>query len=478
MTTRLREWQTECLRQLHAAFDAQRDFLVTATPGAGKTTLALAFAYELVRQGKIDHIHVVAPTRPIRKHWQDAAEAWGLRLGRRSNVRLRNGSLPIDIGGVATTYSQVAQEPDAHAVSVEARLALAILDECHHSGDRRAWGEGVKEAFEGARFRLHLSGTPFRQDGNVIPFIGYGPDGVSRSDFPYRYSRAIAENVCRPVLFQSYDALVQYKHRGEKFSVTFSDDVPQKQMSEVLRFALHPEAGLIEQMVRDADDEISAKRARGARWTDAAGLLVAMNQAHAYECAKIIHSVTGEEPMVVVSDSETAEDDLLAFRDGMGRWIVAVRMISEGVDIPRLMVAVYATNVIATLFFRQFVGRVVRVRHQGMEEVAAIFLPHDERLMREAADIEAEIKQFLKDVPDSFPAVRNALAAKTRHASNVVPTVSEIEAQGQTYRGEAFSTVDLAYAESVRHLFPRGDQLAAVQIAYTLRMLDVRQPAA
>ena len=48
------------------------------------------------------------------------------------------------------------------------------------------------------------------------------------------------------------------------------------------------------------------------------------------------------------------------FADGDAPWIVAVRMVSEGVDIPRLRVGVYATNTVTELFFRQAVGRLVR----------------------------------------------------------------------------------------------------------------------
>jgi superfamily II DNA or RNA helicase len=42
-----------------------------------------------------------------------------------------------------------------------------ILDEIHHAGDERAWGESLLVAFEHARRRLALSGTPFRSDTKV-----------------------------------------------------------------------------------------------------------------------------------------------------------------------------------------------------------------------------------------------------------------------------------------------------------------------
>jgi superfamily II DNA or RNA helicase len=471
MKHELREWQSEVRTSLLASFETRRDFLVTATPGAGKTTLALSFAHELIRASKIDHVHVVTPTSALRKHWQDAATEWGIRLGRRSNWSLRTKPLPFDIGGIATTYSQVANEADAHAANIEHRRALVILDECHHSGDRRAWGEAVKEAFGEARFRLHLSGTPFRQDGNVIPFINYSIDGISISDGDYKYARAIKENVCRPVLFRSYNALLQYAARGQRFEISIvDDDCPKSQEAERLRFALHPEAGLVEQMVRDADDEIQAIRAKGARWSDAAGILVAMSQEHAYKCAQVIKDVTGQEPVVVVSDSDSAEEDLMHFKDSVGRWVVAVRMISEGVDIPRLMVAVYATNITATLFFRQFVGRVVRVQHFGREESATVFLPADHRLIDEAKDIEAEVQQFLKDEPEAFPAIRKALEAKQRTVSEVVPQMTEFLRVVPIIAACFWEAWALDEAKRIFEIIPSANRITISELAYGIQM--------
>ena len=53
--------------------------------------------------------------------------------------------------------------------------------------------------------------------------------------------------------------------------------------------------------------------------------------------------------------------------------MVAVRMVSEGVDVPRLAVGVYATTTTTPLFFAQAVGRFVRARKRG--ETASVFLP-------------------------------------------------------------------------------------------------------
>ena len=408
----LRVWQDECRAQLLSVFGARRDFLVAATPGAGKTDLSLSFARALIDDGAIDGVHVVAPTRLISINWREKAAAFGIELG--SDTDTRHGGA----GGLATTYAQVAREPQAHAAIVGRRRTLVIPDECHHSSDDRAWGVAMKEAFDAARFRLNLSGTPFRMDAHPIPFIEYTADGISKADYLYGYTRAIAECVCRPVTFNPYDAYIRL--RGPA-----SDD----DMARVLRLSLMPKAGIVEKMVRDADADLIDKR---KHFPDAAGLLVAMTQAHARVCADIIQSVTGQRPPVVISDSETADSDLAAFRHGTARWVVSVKMLSEGVDVPRLMVAIYATNIVTTLFFRQFIGRIVRVRDHGAQESAVVYMPRDDRLIREATNIEAEVRQFLKDTPNGYPDIRQQLAAGTTLVTNA-PTprrVDPIDADG------------------------------------------------
>ena len=93
-----------------------------------------------------------------------------------------------------------------------------ILDEIHHAGDARSWGEAVREAFEPATRRLALAGTPFRSDANPIPFVRYEAeaDGSRRSaaDSSYGYAGALADGVVRPVLFLAYAGQTRWRTRA------------------------------------------------------------------------------------------------------------------------------------------------------------------------------------------------------------------------------------------------------------------------
>jgi superfamily II DNA or RNA helicase len=121
---------------------------------------------------------------------------------------------------------------------------------------------------------------------------------------------------------------------------------------------------------------------------DAGGLVIASDQDAARAYAALLRDLTGHRPVVVLSDEKAASRRIAEFAEGEDRWMVAVRMVSEGVDVPRLAVGVYATTTTTPLFFAQAVGRFVRARRRG--EVASVFLPSSANLLGLAAELELE----------------------------------------------------------------------------------------
>ncbi|GAB3972820.1 hypothetical protein GCM10027615_34820 [Plantactinospora veratri] len=200
----LRAWQRKALVEYLRR--RAEDFLAVATPGAGKTTFALRIAAELLADGTVEAVTVVAPTEHLKTQWAVAAARVGIQL----DAAFRNADLhsSADFHGAVVTYAQVGIAPQVHRRRTMTRRTLVILDEIHHAGDSRSWGDGVKAAFEPAVRRLMLTGTPFRSDENPIPFVSYerGADGLqrSRADSVYGYSDALADGVVRPVIFLAY----------------------------------------------------------------------------------------------------------------------------------------------------------------------------------------------------------------------------------------------------------------------------------
>ena len=383
---KLRAWQAEALE---AYFQHEpRDFLAAATPGAGKTTFALRLATELIARRVVDRITVVAPTEHLKRQWAEAAHRVGIRL----NPGYRNGDAfgGRRFHGIAVTYAQVAVRASLHREITESARTLVILDEVHHGGDALSWGDAIRDAFEPATRRLSLTGTPFRSDTAPIPFVSYAPDDhgirTSITDYSYGYGRALADGVVRPVIFMAYSGKMRWRTRmGDEMEARLGAGDTKDVTAQAWRTALDPGGEWIPAVLRAANVRLTEVR---HLVPDAGGLVIATDQDSARAYAAVLKGITGETPTLVLSDEKASSERIEQFSQGSDRWIVAVRMVSEGVDVPRLAVGVYATSASTALYFAQAVGRFVRTRRRG--EVASIFLPSVPSLMNLAKSLEVE----------------------------------------------------------------------------------------
>jgi superfamily II DNA or RNA helicase len=383
----LREWQREALEQYWTR--QPEDYLVSATPGAGKTTFALTLAERLLAARVISRVIVVVPTDHLRTQWADAAEARGLSL----DPKLKNSDGPVRKGsvGYVTTYAQVASHPMLHRARTQNARTLVVLDEVHHAGDGLSWGDAVGEAFQPAARRLSLTGTPFRTKADErIPFVRYEEtsDGhLSLADYSYGYREALSEAVVRPVVFAAYSGTSRWMNSaGDVLSASLADAGTKSAEDAAWRTALDPGGDWIAHVVAAADARLSDVRESGA--PDAGALMLATDQETARAYAKVVARVTGHKPVVVVSDDPRSGKRIEAFTRSTDRWIIAVKQVSEGVDIARLAVCVWACSFRTPLFFAQAVGRVVRARHP--RETATVFLPAVRPLLALAASMEEE----------------------------------------------------------------------------------------
>ena len=174
-------------------------------PRAPGKTLA---ACQAIRAADCEQVVVVCPTTALRAQWADAADRVGLHLDPR--WRNADGAWRADVDGVVVTYQQVASAPDLFAHHL-ARPTFVVLDEIHHAGESATWGTALRAAFDGARQRLALSGTPFRSDARAIPFVRYDDERRCAPDFVYGYGEAVADEVCRPLAFRLLDATLRWR---------------------------------------------------------------------------------------------------------------------------------------------------------------------------------------------------------------------------------------------------------------------------
>jgi superfamily II DNA or RNA helicase len=429
----LRAWQVEALDRYRAL--GQRDFLAVATPGAGKTTFALRVATELMAARTVEQIIVVTPTEHLKVQWAQAATKVGLHLdpglgGRRSG-RSRQ------FQGLAVTYAGVAAATHTYEARTVGRRTLVIFDEIHHAGDARSWGEAVGQAFELATRRLALTGTPFRSDATPIPFVTYaeGPDRTRRSvpDYTYGYAEALRDHVVRPVVFLAYGGGLRWRTRaGDELEANLGEPLTKDVTAQAWRTALDPAGEWMPAVLTAADRRLTEVR---RHIPDAGGLVIASDQKQARAYARALSGISGQAPTVVLSDDTGASRRIEEFAAGGERWLVAVRMVSEGVDVPRLAVGVYATATSTPLFFAQAVGRFVRSRRRG--ELASVFLPTVPILLAHAGALERQRDHVLgkerTGAEDDLWAPEDALIDE----ANRTRSTADLEGQQETLAASA-----------------------------------------
>ncbi|MGY1783875.1 DEAD/DEAH box helicase [Geodermatophilus sp. SYSU D00698] len=457
----LRAWQQAALERYEES--SPKDFLVTATPGAGKTTFALTLASRLLQRREVARVIVVCPTDHLRMQWADAADRMGIVL----DPGLTNAVGPVRAGtqGYVTTYAQVAGKPMLHAARATAVKTLVVLDEVHHAGDGLSWGEAIEEAYGFAARRLCLTGTPFRtKPDERIPFVRYEEDGfegdageagaglVSRADYTYGYKEALADDVVRPVVFAAYTGTSRWRNSaGEVVAASLSEAGTRSVEMAAWRTALDPKGQWVPHVVAAMDDRITQLREHGGM-PDAAGLILASDQDDARAYARIVKRITGKAPELILSDDPKASKKIERFSAGSARIAVCVRMISEGVDVPRAAVLAWMTSYRTPLFFAQAVGRVVRSR--ASHETATVFLPAVRPLLSLAASMEKERNHVMPppkakdpealDLDPLPPKEREAVGLKQWEALEAEARFAHVLHGGTAHTGEGSGAVAVA----------------------------------
>jgi superfamily II DNA or RNA helicase len=203
------------------------------------------------------------------------------------------------------------------------------------------------------------------------------------------------------VLFMAYSGEMRWRTRaGDEVAARLGQPMTKDLIAQAWRTALDPHGEWIPSVLRAADTRLTEVR---RHVPDAGGLVIATDQDKARAYAKLLGQICGERPTVVLSDEPRASKKIAEFTDSTDRWMVAVRMVSEGVDVPRLAVGVYATATQTPLFFAQAVGRFVRARKRG--ETASIFLPTVPSLLGFANEMEISRDHVLgkPNTPDDDP---------------------------------------------------------------------------
>lgn len=507
-TLKLRQWQERFLERWLLLCDpnagGQKDFLMAVVPAAGKTTASLKAAHEGLRRGWFGRIVVVVPSRNLVTQWVEEANSKGIDLQEVEDYG-RGITEPKDAAGIVTTYQTVAANPDRFRKYTSTVETLVIGDEIHHCGekDHLAWGVGMRVAFNHeSTLRLVSSGTPFRTDNAEIPFVTYNEksiekeDGVleiqrvARADFEYGYGDALRDGVVRDILFPTWDSRVSWRRAGQEFTHTFQDDLEGQLSSDRLRAALDLRGEWLPEVIKNAHERLMTIRQEEGH-PNAGGLVICKDKDHADGVAKLIEKITGQYPIVAHSEIEDASDLIDKFRKSSAPWIVTVRMVSEGVDIKRLRVGIYATNYKTRLFFLQAIARTTRYDGtvpglandgQPVGQPAWFYVPDDPDLQEYMAQImELCVHHISDDIQIDQDGLTKSPGGQLTFLEGFefLDGVDAIET-GHFYEERKWSPEDMGRALQIFNGIPAFDHVPAAAKALALERfqaeLEPRQP--
>ncbi|SGY93136.1 Type III restriction enzyme, res subunit [Moritella viscosa] len=429
----LRAWQSACLDMVLTKFIAgQSHFLCLATPGAGKTIMAAEVAAELKEQNLIDLILCFSPSLTIAKSIESTF-TWRLNSS-------FNGGMGA-VGG-SYTYQNMLYMSDEFWGLLKCYRVLVVFDEIHHcSGnsviDANAWGmEILTKVQDHAAYTLALTGTPWRSDSQPISLARYSnPEGEIQCDFVYGLSEAVHNGVCRSpkiVLVDNDNLRVTSDTEGSK---SFHS-IQELLMNESIPYsAIITNRDAMLYLLKQGCNKLSEIRVINK---SAGGLVVASSVEHARDILTLLHEEFNQSAVIVTYRHDDPVGEIIRFRTSDVQWIVSVGMVSEGTDIPRLQVCCHLSHVKTELYFRQVLGRILRVSSAVNQEAWLYTIAESqltcfaERIAEDLPDDNA-IVRIIRDDELALEVAESDGAKCRQPSSNRADGISGVELEWDSY---------------------------------------------
>ncbi|MEZ8306661.1 DEAD/DEAH box helicase [Vibrio splendidus] len=383
----LRQWQVECSEKALQKFKTnQQHFFCQATPGAGKTVLAATVASRLLNEGMVDLVLCFSPSLTVSD---------GIK---RTFSQILNCTFNGGLGsiGQSLTYQSIQFLNDDFWKALRNHRVFVVFDEIHHcSGSKlenaNVWGQQVLTKIQGlATYTLAMSGTPWRSDSLPIVMSEYSdPEGQILVDYQYTLKQAIVDKVCRSpklVLVDNEHLSVTSNEKVESFSSILE---MLKQTKTSYQSVIHNQDAM-EYLLGLGCKKLAEIRTQSP---NAGGLVVASSVQHAQTIQKILSQKYSQSVSIVTYRHEDPLAEIERYRQSGAQWIVSVGMISEGTDIPRLQVCCHMSSVKTELYFRQVLGRILRV-NSTIKQQAWLYTFAEQSLIEFSERIE-------QDIPDS-----------------------------------------------------------------------------
>ena len=409
----LRKWQTECsAKALNKYMENGEHFLCLATPGAGKTRMAAEIVQQLFSNNKIDFVICFAPSVVTANGMQKTIETF---LGAPLNGR-------IGAKGMCVTYQSLSHKDSDFWNVFKTHRVFAVFDEIHHCGgntilDSNIWAQHILVNVQNyARFTLALSGTPWRSDNKPVTLSKYSDrDGKIYCDYEYGLAEAIRDSVCRTPFITVIDNDRIVLKKGTKPQQTYKSIQLALESYEVTYQNIVETPSIIEFCLKQSLSQLVKIKRKNPL---AAGLVVATSVEHAHKISDILNSKFSCSVTIVTYHNNDSAEIISNFQHSTTDWLVAVGMVSEGTNIPRLQVCCHLTRIKTELHFRQVLGRIMRVIGGEQSSEAHLFTPAQPKLIEYS-------KRLTDDVPGvgSVKTVKDNILARIGNLKNKEATI-------------------------------------------------------
>jgi len=444
----LRKWQKECYDELLLRKrDGRNHFLAVAGVGSGKTFFSSYVFSQFLKAGEYNSVIVISPTENIKRNWS-------ITFQYDFNIKVDHGyqfkhAWPRDCHGVSLTYQSLNPFNIEVLKRYTNKKVFLIIDEVHHAGDEKSWGEAIQEIGDEAGFVLLLSGTPTRSDNAAIPFVQYkklpsqgnvaGDKFELQYDYYYGYADSIKDKVCCPTIFPRNSSQAQTFEGVKKLENTFEETPEQKRLFNQILTVRSEGDCYVYQTFLKANEQLS--QINDKRNSNYGGLVVCKTIQDAQRLYDRIYSDFGEDfAELVTSDDKDSSKKIEDFKTSYKTWIISINMVSEGVDISRIRCIVYASNVITMVRFMQVMGRGVRNpdHNENDNDVCYMYVPDYHPLIMNAQQIEAEIKHVRQELEESLKKEYVRIEGDQQRLDDIVLSATS-DNNGNVYGGSLFN---------------------------------------
>lgn len=407
----LRRWQSECIGNAAAHYtEGKRHFLAQATPGAGKTFMAANLAKRLFELSMIDFVICFSPSKTVSKSIQNS-----FSKVLKYEMDGKFGSL-----GTSITYQSITHLDEQFWKRLLKYRVLCVFDEIHHCGgdndeNSNVWGQQILCKIQKvATYTLALTGTPWRSNLTPVVLSSYSdPEGAIVCDYQYSLAQAVQDGVCRKPTITLIDcdkSTIKIDNQIESFN-SFNELISESEVNYSTILNNKPA------LIHILDTAVTRLKKIRSQSPFAGGLIVATSVNHAVEIASLLKHTFNQTTTIVTYKNDDSQDRIEQFRTDYTEWIVSVGMVSEGTDIPRLQVCCHLSNIKTELYFRQILGRILRMT-SCLNQEAWLYTFAAPKLIGFAEEVE-------RDIPDSCRYLRKPQKKPTQ-ALEQIPTNSNL----------------------------------------------------